>query len=78
VLFILTLLPTAIIALAIYSQIVDVGWGSIYISAGAIVLGIIVYYPIRKYVKQKNNIPDIDPFVIDDDVALQPAAARAD
>jgi amino acid transporter len=64
-LFIATLMPTLIIALAVYSQIVDVGWGSIYISAGAVAVGVIAYFIIKKYVKQRNNIPDIDPWVIE-------------
>ena len=64
-LFFATLMPALIIILAVYSQIVDVGWGSIYYSAGAVAIGVILYFPIKKWVKQRNNIPDIDPWVIE-------------
>ncbi len=78
-LFVVTLLPALIIILAIYSQIVDVGWGAIYYSAGAVVAGCIVYFPIKKYVKERNRIPDIDPWVLGDEdtpvvVPVKPAS----
>ena len=77
-LFFVTLMPALIILLAIYSQIRDVGWSSIYYSAGAIIIGVILYFPIKKWVKIRNNVPDIDPWVIGDDAesVLEPASAK--
>ena len=73
-LFFVTLMPALIIALAVYSQIVDVGLNSIYYSIIAIVLGIIIYFPIKKWVKQRNNVPDLDPWVLgtEDEIAPGP------
>ena len=68
-LFFVTLMPSLIIILAIYSQIVDVGWGAIYVSAIAVVAGVIAYFLIKKYVKQRDNIPDIDPWVLGEENA---------
>ncbi len=61
-----TLLPTLIIFMAIYSQVKEEGWGAVYYALAAIILGSIVYFPIKKYIKDRNNIPDIDPFVLGD------------
>jgi Na+/proline symporter len=72
VLTLVTLLPAAIIILAIYSQVVDAGWRSIWISAAFIGAGVIVYFITKKYVKQRNNIPDIDPWVLEEPASLKP------
>ncbi|NTV38276.1 MAG: APC family permease, partial [Anaerolineales bacterium] len=58
---VVTILPTAIFLFAIYSQVVDVGWASVGMALGAIALGAILYFPIRRYIKP--GVPDIDPFV---------------
>jgi amino acid transporter len=77
-LFFVTLMPALIILLAIYSQIRDVGWSSIYYSAGAIIIGVILYFPIKRWVKIKNNVPDIDPWVLGEEgeSVLEPASAN--
>lgn len=62
-LVLVTLGPTAIILLAIYSQIVEVGlYGSIGFALVAMLIGAVLYFPIRKYIKIKRSIPDVDPF----------------
>ncbi len=66
-LFLVTILPTAVILFAIYSQVVEEGWGAVYYAVGAIVIGAILYWPIRRFVKIKNNIPDVDPYVLGDE-----------
>lgn len=55
-----TLGPTAIIFLAIYSQVVEEGFSSIWLALVAIALGVVVYFLMRKYVKP--GVPDIDPW----------------
>jgi APA family basic amino acid/polyamine antiporter len=49
-----------IILIAFYSQIVEVGWGSIGISLALMAVGAVLYFPIRKMYKP--GIPDVDPF----------------
>jgi hypothetical protein len=56
-----TLAPALIIGLAIYSQYVEEGMTSISWALGAMVIGAVVYFPIRKFVKP--GVPDVDPFV---------------
>jgi amino acid transporter len=56
-----TLAPAMIILLAIYSQYVEEGMASISWALGAMVVGAILYFPIRMWVKP--GIPDVDPFV---------------
>ena len=63
-LFIATILPAAVIILAIYSQASEEGLRAIYWAVAAIVIGAIVYFPIKKYIKP--GIPDIDPYVSDE------------
>jgi amino acid transporter len=55
-----TLAPALIIALAIYSQFVEEGMASISWALGAMAVGAVLYFPIRKYFKP--GIPDVDPF----------------
>lgn len=56
--------PLSIIVLAIVSQVIDYGWqGAIGLSLVAMVIGAILYFPIRKWVKK--DIPDVDPYVLD-------------
>ena len=57
--------PLSIIVLAIVSQIVDYGWqGAIGWGVIAMVIGAILYIPIRKFVKK--DIPDVDPYVLNE------------
>lgn len=60
-----TLGPGVMIALAVYSQIFEEGYGALGLAAVAAVIGALVYLPIRKYVKP--GIPDVNPFRIDDE-----------
>jgi amino acid transporter len=55
-----TLGPIFITAVAVYSQYVDVGADSITLAIGAIIVGALIYVPIRRFVKP--GIPDIDPY----------------
>jgi amino acid transporter len=74
---ILTILPAAIIALAIYLQIHDEGLWAIYGALITVAIGAVVYFIMRAVVKP--GIPDIDPFESDEDAAAgQPAPALVD
>ena len=55
-----TIAPSAIIFLAIYSQLVEEGLNSLWLALAAMGLGALLYLPIRKYIKP--GIPDVDPF----------------
>jgi len=55
-----TIFPTAIILLAIYSQIVEEGLSSLWLALAAMAIGAVLYFPIRAHIKK--DIPDIDPF----------------
>jgi amino acid transporter len=55
-----TLGPIFITVMAVYSQWVDVGSDSITLAVAAIIVGALLYIPIRRFVKP--GIPDIDPF----------------
>lgn len=56
--------PLSVIVLAIVSQVTDYGWeSSIGWGLLAMLVGAILYFPIRKYVKK--GIPDVDPYVLD-------------
>ncbi|MBA4385743.1 MAG: hypothetical protein C0410_13480 [Anaerolinea sp.] len=56
----ITLFPLFIICIAIYSQISEEGFSSIGWALIAMVIGAIVYFPIRKWVKP--GIPDVNPY----------------
>jgi len=56
-----TLAPALIILLAIYSQYVEEGMASISWALYAMLIGAILYFPIKKWVKP--GVPDVDPFV---------------
>jgi amino acid transporter len=58
--FLVTLGPTAIILLAIYSQFVEAGFSSLGWALAFMALGAILYFPIRAYLKP--GVPDVDPF----------------
>jgi amino acid transporter len=52
--------PTAIILLAIYSQIQEEGLSSLWLALATMVAGALLYLPIRRMIKP--GIPDVDPF----------------
>ena len=56
----ITLGPIAVLAVAVYSQVNDVGWDSVTLALGSLVVGALLYFPIRRWIKP--GIPDIDPF----------------
>jgi amino acid transporter len=59
-LVLVTLAPAAIILLAIYSQVIEEGLSSIWMALVAMLIGAILYIPIRRAVKP--GIPDVDPY----------------
>jgi amino acid transporter len=60
---IVTFLPTVVIVLAIISQVKEEGWKSIWLAAIAIAIGVILYFPFKRYLKDARNVPDVDPYV---------------
>ena len=59
-LFLITLGPTFIILLAIYSQVAEEGLTSLWLALAAILVGAILYFPIKRYLKR--GVPDINPY----------------
>lgn len=59
-LVLMTLGPSVIIFLAIYSQIVEEGLSALWLAFIAMLVGALVYLPMLKMVKP--GIPDVDPF----------------
>jgi amino acid transporter len=59
-LVLVTLGPTAIILLAIYSQFAEAGLSSLGWALVFMAIGAILYFPLRRYLKP--GIPDVDPF----------------
>jgi amino acid transporter len=55
-----TLGPLAFTIFAVYAQIDDVGWDSITLAIASMVVGALLYLPIRRIVKP--GIPDVDPY----------------
>ena len=51
-----------VILIAFASQIIEVGWSSIGVSLVLMLLGAILYLPIRRIIKP--GVPDVDPFVV--------------
>ncbi len=51
---------TAIVALAIVFNYLDTGMDSISWALYAMVIGAVLYFPIRKWIKP--GIPDVDPY----------------
>lgn len=62
-LVLITLAPFSIILLAIVSQVVEEGWSSVIWALGLIMAGVILYFPLRRFVKP--GIPDVDPYQIE-------------
>jgi len=57
----ITLAPTAVIALAVYSQIVEEGFfNAVGLGIIAIIIGAILYIPLRLRIKP--GVPDVNPF----------------
>jgi amino acid transporter len=59
-----TLAPTLIIGLAIYSQYVEEGMASISLALIAMAVGAVLYIPIRSWIKP--GVADVNPFVAGD------------
>ncbi len=58
----ITLAPAFVIGLAVYSQIVEEGFfNAVGLGLLAIVVGAVLYFPIRKLAKP--GVPDVDPYV---------------
>lgn len=62
-LVLITLGPIAITVLAVVSQIVEEGWSALGLALAAIALGMLLYFPIRRWIKP--GIPDVDPFAVE-------------
>jgi amino acid transporter len=58
-----TLGPTVIIFLAIYSQIAELGFSSLWLALVAMAAGAVLYFPIRNFIKP--GIPDVNPYEAD-------------
>ncbi len=56
-----TLGPTAIIILAAVSQYVEEGLQSIGWALALMALGVVLYFPFRRWLKP--GVPDVNPFV---------------
>ncbi len=55
-----TLGPTLVFVLAVYSQVIEEGMSSLGLALGAIALGAVIYFPMRRFVKP--GVPDVNPF----------------
>jgi amino acid transporter len=62
-----TLGPLAFIIFAIYSQVAEEGFNSIWLALLAMAAGAIIYIPLRRYVKK--SIPDVDPYRLESEEA---------
>lgn len=59
-LVLVTLFPTLVVCIAIYSQIIDSGLSSLWLALAAMAIGAVLYIPIRRHVKP--GVPDVNPF----------------
>jgi amino acid transporter len=64
---IITILMTSIVTLAVVFNYLDTGMTSISWSLYAMVIGAVLYFPIRKWIKP--GIPDVDPYIGDSEDA---------
>jgi hypothetical protein len=64
---IITLLMTSIVTLAVVFNYLDSGMDSISWALYAMVIGAVLYFPIRKWIKP--GIPDVDPYIGDSEEA---------
>ncbi len=55
-----TLGPLLVFVIAVYSQLAEEGLKSLWLALGAMILGALVYLPMRAFVKP--GVPDVDPF----------------
>jgi amino acid transporter len=55
-----TLGPTVIFIIAVYSQIIEEGLSSLWLALGAIAVGVALYFPLRAIVKP--GVPDVNPY----------------
>jgi hypothetical protein len=60
-LVLVTLGPTVIIVLAIVSQYIDAGFSSIGWALAFMALGVVLYFPIKLWLKP--GVADVDPYV---------------
>jgi amino acid transporter len=60
-LLLVTLGPALIIGLAVYSQVYEEGLNSLWLAFVAMLVGVLLYFPIRRFVKP--GVPDVNPFV---------------
>jgi amino acid transporter len=67
--FFVTLLPTAVIVFAVYSQVSEEGWKAIWLAAIAIAVGAALYWPFKHWIKDRRNVPDVNPFTETEDEA---------
>jgi amino acid transporter len=59
-----TLGPALVIGLAVYSQVYEEGLNSLWLAFAAMLVGGLLYFPIRRFVKP--GVPDVNPFVMED------------
>ncbi len=59
-LILMTAGPILVLGIAVISQIQSVGTDAVTLSIGAIVVGALLYLPIRRFIKP--GIPDVDPY----------------
>ncbi len=59
----ITLGPLAMIGLAVYSQIFEEGFSSLWMAFAAMLVGGLLYIPVRRFIKP--GIPDVNPFRTD-------------
>jgi hypothetical protein len=59
-LVLVTVAPFSIITLAIISQIGEEGFQSIGLGLAVILIGVLLYFPLRNYVKP--GVPDVNPW----------------
>jgi hypothetical protein len=62
-LILVTLGPTIIFILAVYSQVFEEGLSSLGLALISILIGVLVYFPMRRLVKP--GVPDVNPFETD-------------
>jgi amino acid transporter len=63
----ITVAPAAVIILAIVSQIAEEGLSSLGLALAAMVVGAVLYFPIKRFVKP--GVPDVDPFEAETETA---------
>jgi amino acid transporter len=59
-LILITVAPFSIITLAVISQVGEEGFSSIWLALAVILVGVLLYFPLRKFVKP--GVPDVNPW----------------